>query len=43
VAQWLGPIVSVVSGGLGCLAATGALVAATPELRHYRPAVTNEK
>jgi fucose permease len=36
VAQWLGAAVSVVTGGLGCLAATAALVAVTPELRRYR-------
>jgi hypothetical protein len=28
--------VSVVSGGVGCLIATGWLAAATPALRHYR-------
>ncbi len=36
VANWLGATVSVVSGGLGCLIATGWLAAATPALRHYR-------
>ncbi len=36
VAHWLGPVVSVVTGGLGCLAATGWLAAATPSLRAYR-------
>src|SRR4030095_4412576 len=35
VANWLGATVSVVSGGLGCLIATGWLTAATPALRHY--------
>jgi MFS family permease len=36
VANWLGATVSVVSGGLGCLIATGWLAAVTPALRHYR-------
>jgi MFS family permease len=36
VAQWLGPVVSVVSGGVACLAATGWIAAITPALRHYR-------
>jgi len=36
VANWLGATVSVVSGGVGCLIATGWLAAATPALRHYR-------
>jgi len=36
VANWLGPVVSVVSGGLGCLIATAWVAAATPALRHYR-------
>jgi hypothetical protein len=36
VANWFGPVVSVVSGGLGSLAATGWLGAATPSLRRYR-------
>jgi hypothetical protein len=35
VANWLGPVVSVVSGGLGCLLATGWIAGRTPELRHY--------
>jgi MFS family permease len=35
VANWLGPVFSVVSGGLGCLAATTWVAAATPELRDY--------
>ena len=35
VAQWLGATVSVVSGGLGCLAATAWVAMATPALRHY--------
>jgi MFS family permease len=36
VANWLGPVVSVVSGGLGCLLTTIWISAATPELRRYR-------
>src|SRR6185436_16290037 len=36
VAQWLGPVVSVVSGGLACIVATGWLATTTPALRHYR-------
>jgi MFS family permease len=36
VANWLGPVVSVVSGGVGCLIATGWVAAATPALRRYR-------
>ena len=36
VASWFGPVISVVSGGLGCLAATAWLVAKTPSLLAYR-------
>ena len=36
VANWLGPVVSVVSGGLGCLIATVWVAMVTPALRHYR-------
>ena len=36
VAQGFGAVVSVVTGGLGCLAATGWVAARTPELRNYR-------
>jgi MFS family permease len=36
VANWLGPVFSVVSGGLGCLIATGWVAASTPALRRYR-------
>jgi MFS family permease len=36
VANWLGAVTSVVSGGLGCLAATAAIAAVTPPLRAYR-------
>ena len=38
VAQWLGPVSSVVTGGVGCLIATGLLAAMTPELRRYASA-----
>ena len=36
VANWLGATFSVISGGVGCLLATGWVAAATPALRHYR-------
>ena len=36
VANWRGAPFSVVTGGLGCLIATGAIVAATPALWKYR-------
>ena len=36
VANWLGPVFSVVSGGLGCLIATAWVAFATPALRHYK-------
>jgi MFS family permease len=36
VAQLLGATVSVVSGGIGCLSATGLVTARTPQLRRYR-------
>jgi len=36
VAQWLGAVVSVVTGGLACVAATGWIAATTPPLRRYR-------
>ena len=39
VANWFGATVSVVSGGLGCLAATAWVAAATPALRSYRRTV----
>jgi MFS family permease len=35
VANWLGAPFSVISGGVGCLIATGWVAAATPALRHY--------
>jgi len=36
VASWLGPVVSVVSGGLGCVIGTAWVAYVTPALRHYR-------
>ena len=36
VANWLGAPFSVISGGLGCLLATGWVAASTPLLRRYR-------
>ena len=36
VANWLGAVVSVVSGGLGCVIATLWIVRSTPALRRYR-------
>ena len=36
VANWLGAPFSVISGGLGCLIATGWVAASTPALRRYR-------
>ncbi len=36
VAQWRGAVFSVVSGGLGCVLATGLTAMMTPMLRHYR-------
>ena len=36
VANWFGAPFSVVTGGIGCLLATGWLAATTPALRHYR-------
>jgi MFS family permease len=35
VAQWLGPVVSVVSGGVACVAVTAWIAARTPALRKY--------
>ena len=35
VAKWLGAPLSVISGGLGCLAAVGWVAATTPALRRY--------
>src|SRR3954468_7191218 len=36
VAQWLGAVFSVVSGGIGCIVATAWIAATTPTLRRYR-------
>ena len=36
VANWLGAPISVISGGIGCLLATGWVAGITPVLRHYR-------
>jgi MFS family permease len=35
LANWLGPVFSVVSGGVGCLVAVVWVAAKTPALRHY--------
>ena len=42
VANWLGAPFSVISGGIGCLIATGWVAAATPMLRRYRRHETAE-
>jgi hypothetical protein len=34
-ASWFGAAFSVVTGGLGCLIATGWVAGTTPALRHY--------
>lgn len=39
LASWMGATFSVVSGGVGCLVATGWVAASTPELREYRAEV----
>ena len=36
VANWFGAPIAVITGGLGCLVATGWIAASTPELRRYR-------
>ena len=36
VANWLGAVVSVVTGGLGCIAATAWITGTTPALLAYR-------
>ncbi len=36
VANWIGAPLSVISGGIGCLLATGLIAARTPALRAYR-------
>jgi MFS family permease len=35
VGNWIGPMLSVVTGGIGCLVATALIAAYTPELRRY--------
>jgi len=35
VANWFGAPISVITGGIGCLVATGWISATTPALRHY--------
>ena len=35
VGNWLGPMLSVVTGGVGCLVATALIAVWTPELRRY--------
>ncbi len=40
VANWLGAVVSVVSGGIGCVVASVWIVATTPALRQYKRAGT---
>jgi hypothetical protein len=35
VANWLGAPLSVITGGIGCLIATGWVAGTTPDLRHY--------
>jgi len=36
VANWVGPVFSVVSGGVGCVIAVAWVAISTPALRHYR-------
>jgi MFS family permease len=44
VANWFGPVVSVVTGGLGCLVSTTWLATVTPDLRRYgKPARERQK
>jgi MFS family permease len=38
VANWFGAVVSVITGGIGCLLATGWVAATTPALRRYSTA-----
>jgi len=40
VAQWIGAPMSVITGGLGCLFATGWIARVTPLLRNYRAWLT---
>jgi MFS family permease len=41
LAQWVGAPVSVITGGIGCMLATGWVAAVTPELRHYSREATS--
>ena len=42
VANWIGAPLSVITGGVGCLVATGWVAASTPMIRHYRsPSVSS--
>jgi MFS family permease len=43
VANWWGAPFSVVTGGIGCLLATGGIAATTPELRAYRSSPAGSK
>ena len=43
VGNWLGAPVSVVTGGIGCLVATAAIAAVTPELRRYTREAQRER
>jgi len=47
IANWFGAPLSVITGGIGCLMATGWVAATTPDLRHYRapspPEAANER
>jgi len=36
VANWVGAVTSVVTGGIGCIVATAAIAATTPALVAYR-------
>jgi hypothetical protein len=36
VANWFGAPLSVITGGIGCLLATGLIAAGTPEVRNDR-------
>src|SRR5258708_31856366 len=42
VANWFGAPFSVITGGLGCLLATGWVAATTPALRRYHRAEVTE-
>jgi hypothetical protein len=40
VATWFTPTISVVTGGLACIAGAGVVAIAYPELRRYQAAAT---